>query len=205
MARETKERLRAAVLAARHARLSTRSSLDGAVSNLWPLVRELSPGGTLAAYVARSDEPDPGPLAAPAGIRLLLPRLTGGGGLAWVLAGDSLVPGLRGTREPPGPAVRGGLAVADLVVVPALAVDRAGVRLGRGGGSYDRALGGVRAGVGVVALLAADDELLDAGILPAEPHDVAVTLAATPSALHRLADLGSAAPSPAVPVSGPVS
>ncbi len=205
MARETKERLRAAVLAARHARLSTRSSLDGAVSNLWPLVRELSPGGTLAAYVARSDEPDPAPLAAAAGIRLLLPRLTGGGGLAWVLAGDSLVPGLRGTREPPGPAVRGGLAVADLVVVPALAVDRAGVRLGRGGGSYDRALGGVRAGVGVVALLAADDELLDAGILPAEPHDVAVTLAATPSALHRLADLGSAAPSPAVPVSGPVS
>jgi len=205
VARETKERLRAAVLAARHARLSTRSSLDGAVPNLWPLVRELSPGGTLAAYVARSDEPDPGPLAAAAGIRLLLPRLTGGGGLAWVLAGDSLVPGLRGTREPPGPAVRGGLAVADLVVVPALAVDRAGVRLGRGGGSYDRALGGVRAGVGVVALLAADDELLDAGILPAEPHDVAVTLAATPSALHRLADLGSAAPSPAVPVSGPVS
>jgi len=205
VARETKERLRAAVLAARHARLSTRSSLDGAVSNLWPLVRELSPGGTLAAYVARSDEPDPAPLAAAAGIRLLLPRLTGGGGLAWVLAGDSLVPGLRGTREPPGPAVRGGLAVADLVVVPALAVDRAGVRLGRGGGSYDRALGGVRAGVGVVALLAADDELLDAGILPAEPHDVAVTLAATPSALHRLADLGSAAPSPAVPVSGPVS
>lgn len=204
MARETKERLRAAVLAARHARLSTRSSLDGAVSNLWPLVRELSPGGTLAAYVARSDEPDPAPLAAAAGIRLLLPRLTGGGGLAWVLAGDSLVAGLRGTREPPGPAVRGGLAVADLVVVPALAVDRAGVRLGRGGGSYDRALGGVRAGVGVVALLAADDELLDAGILPAEPHDVAVTLAATPSALHRLADLGSAAPSPAVPVPGPV-
>jgi 5-formyltetrahydrofolate cyclo-ligase len=69
--------------------------------------------------------------------------------------------------EPSGPRL-GPAAVADahLVVVPALAVDRTGTRLGRGGGSYDRALARVRAPS--VALLYAG-ELVDA--LPAEPHD----------------------------------
>ena len=53
------------------------------------------------------------------------------------------------------------IAEADTVFVPALAVARDGNRLGRGGGSYDRALRRVPAGVPVVALLF-DDELVDA-------------------------------------------
>ena len=64
--------------------------------------------------------------------------------------------------------------------MPALAVDGAGIRLGRGGGSYDRALARVPAGVPVVALLF-PDEILPA--LPREPHDHPVTAALTPAGL----------------------
>jgi 5-formyltetrahydrofolate cyclo-ligase len=62
------------------------------------------------------------------------------------------------------------------VVVPALAVDRRGVRLGRGGGSYDRAL--TRAAGLTVALLY-DGETVEE--LPAEEHDVPVKAVVTPS------------------------
>ncbi len=62
------------------------------------------------------------------------------------------------------------------MIVPALLVARDGTRLGRGGGSYDRAL--ARA-TGLTVALLHDGELVDA--LPAEPHDVAVQAAATPS------------------------
>ena len=62
---------------------------------------------------------------------------------------------------------------ADLVLVPALAVDRGGVRLGRGGGSYDRALARVGPQVPTIALLY-DGELLDK--VPADGHDQRVRL-----------------------------
>lgn len=71
-------------------------------------------------------------------------------------------------------AVRG----ADVVLVPALAVARDGTRLGRGGGSYDRALARVDRTTPRVALLY-DEELLDA--LPAAPWDVSMTAVVTPS------------------------
>jgi 5-formyltetrahydrofolate cyclo-ligase len=71
----------------------------------------------------------------------------------------------------------------DVVLVPALAVDARGVRLGRGGGSYDRALRRVRPGVPIVALLY-DGELVEE--LPADPWDVPVSGAITPSGWHPL-------------------
>jgi 5-formyltetrahydrofolate cyclo-ligase len=75
------------------------------------------------------------------------------------------------------------VATADVVLVPALAVDRTGMRLGRGGGSYDRALGHVPVGTFVCALLY-DGELLDR--VPHDDHDRPVTAAVTPSGLSRL-------------------
>ena len=75
------------------------------------------------------------------------------------------------------------LASADLVLVPALAVDAAGVRLGRGGGSYDRALSRVRPGVPVIALLYPGEVV---PVLPAQPHDRPVTAALTPARLITL-------------------
>jgi 5-formyltetrahydrofolate cyclo-ligase len=70
------------------------------------------------------------------------------------------------------------IGAADVVVVPALAVARDGVRLGRGGGYYDRALRLARADAVLVALVF-DDEVADA--LPVEPHDRLVTAVVTPS------------------------
>lgn len=85
----------------------------------------------------------------------------------------------RGMREPTGPRL-GPTAIADaeLVIVPAVAVDRRGIRLGRGGGSYDRALARVGAGALVVAPLH-DGELVD--VVPAEPHDRPVDAVITPT------------------------
>ena len=62
--------------------------------------------------------------------------------------------------------------------MPALAVDHRGVRLGRGGGYYDRALAAAPAGVPLVALLH-DGELVER--LPADPWDTTVTSAVEPA------------------------
>ena len=98
---------------------------------------------------------------------MLLPLLLPDGDLDWAAYDGRLEPGPRGLLQPPGPAL-GIAAVADcaLLVVPALAVDRSGTRLGRGGGSYDRALARAT-GLAVAALHRG--ELVDR--LPCEPHD----------------------------------
>jgi 5-formyltetrahydrofolate cyclo-ligase len=71
-------------------------------------------------------------------------------------------------------------AVADaaVILVPALAVDLAGVRLGRGAGYYDRSLGWADSAAKLVAVVR-DDELVDR--LPGEEHDVRLTHALTPA------------------------
>lgn len=84
--------------------------------------------------------------------------------------------GLREPDEPWLPAAA--LADVQVVLVPALAVDRRGVRLGRGGGFYDRSLPLCRPGTRLVAVVR-DCEVIDA--LTAEPHDVRMTHALTPS------------------------
>ena len=70
------------------------------------------------------------------------------------------------------------LARADVILVPALSVDAGGHRLGRGGGSYDRALARVSAQVPTIALVY-DTELVPA--LPTDPHDQQVRAVARPS------------------------
>lgn len=90
----------------------------------------------------------------------------------------TLVPGRFGLQEPPGPWLPAeAIARATVVLVPALAVDRNGVRLGRGGGFYDRSLGLCAPGTSLVAVVR-DQEVLDQ--LPHEPHDVRMTHALTP-------------------------
>ena len=90
----------------------------------------------------------------------------------------ALIPGPWGLLEPPGPALPvSALAEATLVIVPALAVDRRGVRLGRGRGFYDRSLDGHNPQARLIAMVR-DAEFVDQ--LPAEPHDVPMTHALTP-------------------------
>jgi len=143
------------------------------------LIRRLSPT-VVAGYVPIGSEPGgpdlPRALVAAVGPggRLLLPVLRPDLDLDWAewAAGDPLTPAGRGLREPAGrrlgPAAVG---AAGMVFVPAVAVDRRGRRLGRGGGSYDRALARVSPAALTVALLH-DGELL--AEVPAEPHDRAV-------------------------------
>jgi 5-formyltetrahydrofolate cyclo-ligase len=91
---------------------------------------------------------------------------------------DGLAQGRWGLLEPLEPWLpESALAEAELVLVPALAVDRSGVRLGRGRGFYDRSLG-VRDPEARLMAVVRDEELVEE--LPAEPHDVAMTHALTP-------------------------
>jgi 5-formyltetrahydrofolate cyclo-ligase len=139
----------------------------------------------IAAYVPVGTEPGgadlPAVLAA-AGVRVILPVLLPDNDLDWAVFTGALTPGPRGLSEPNGERLGlDGIRSASLILVPALAVDRAGRRLGRGGGSYDRALErAARPGPGplVVALLH-DGELVES--VPAEPHDRPVHGVITPT------------------------
>lgn len=125
--------------------------------------------------------PDELARAMPPGGRLLLPVLLPDADLDWAVhrpSGPPPAPGPRGLREPTGDRL-GVDAIRDteLIIVPALAVGRTGVRMGRGGGSYDRVL--ARATAAWTVALLHDGELLDH--VPAEAHDRRVHAVITPS------------------------
>lgn len=152
----------------------------------WDPVRRAA---TVAAYVSVGREPGTGlllDLLAEAGTRVLLPVLLPNGDLDWAAYDGpaGLVSAGRGLLEPSGPRLGvEALSTADVVLVPGLAVSSRGERLGRGGGSYDRALGRVPTGTPVAVLLYDDEVGLD---VPVEPHDRPVTHAAAPSGVRAL-------------------
>jgi 5-formyltetrahydrofolate cyclo-ligase len=146
---------------------------------------EVSAAGTIAAYYSIGTEPDTHGLIFALwkrGSYVVLPVLLPDGDLDWASyeGPDSLAPGPHGLLQP-AESVRGPgtVARADVVLVPALAVDARGYRLGRGGASYDRALARVGEQVPTIALLY-DDELLVS--VPTEPHDQRVRVVARPGA-----------------------
>jgi 5-formyltetrahydrofolate cyclo-ligase len=155
--------------------------------HLEPMV---SSGSTVCAYVPVGTEPgsvDMLDMLLRRSGRVLLPiaRTTGPGNngmplpLRWgEYRPGALVPGPWGLLEPPEPALpESALAEAALVIVPALAVDRRGARLGRGRGFYDRSLDGRDPQARLVAMVR-DVEFVDE--LPTEPHDVPMTHVITP-------------------------
>ncbi|AVV42161.1 5-formyltetrahydrofolate cyclo-ligase [Streptomyces sp. P3] len=158
---------------------------------------ELAHARTVAAYVSVGGEPGTLTLLDALharGVRVLLPALLPDNDLDWgTYAGEgSLAPVRHGGRtallEPTGERL-GPDAVtdADVVLLPGLAVDAGGMRLGRGGGSYDRVLARLAA-VGArpsLVVLLYDDEVV--GRLPAEPHDRPVHAVVTPSGVRRFA------------------
>ncbi|MGW0755546.1 5-formyltetrahydrofolate cyclo-ligase [Streptomyces sp. NPDC002814] len=156
---------------------------------------ELARARTVAAYVSVGSEP--GTLALldalrARGVRVLLPALLPDNDLDWgaYCGADSLARVQHGGRmalfEPTGErlgpdAVTG----ADVVLLPGLAVDARGMRLGRGGGSYDRVLARLeRAGAHpALVVLLYDSEVVER--VPAEAHDRPVHAVVTPSGVRR--------------------
>jgi 5-formyltetrahydrofolate cyclo-ligase len=150
---------------------------------------EVRRAATVAVYVSISNEPGTGPLLEglrDLGRRVILPVVQPDLDLDWAVydGPESLVRARRGLLEPDGPRLGlEAIATADVVLTPGLAVDRTGMRLGQGGGCYDRALGRVPVGTFTCTLLY-DDELVDT--VPTAPHDRPVTAVATPSGVTRL-------------------
>ncbi|WP_462188340.1 MULTISPECIES: 5-formyltetrahydrofolate cyclo-ligase [unclassified Frankia] len=187
---EAKARLRARLLIQRRASMALRrgslSRSDASrLANRIQRLPEVEAARCVAAYVGLPGEPDTAELLdrlLARGVRVLLPALRADLDLDFREHVGTLVPGALGTREPPAAAPRGVLAEADVVIIPALAVDRAGRRLGHGGGSYDRVLARVGADVPVIAVLH-DQEVLDE--VPTESHDHNVKIIITPSRTLR--------------------
>lgn len=143
---------------------------------------EIGRAATVAAYVSIGNEPGTGLLLErlmDAGKRVLLPCLLADNDLDWAPYDGSLQRARFGLLEPSGDRLGpDAVAGADVVLVPGLAVDRTGLRLGRGGGSYDRALARVPRGTFTCVLLH-DGEVRDR--VPGEPHDRRVDATVTPS------------------------
>jgi len=143
---------------------------------------------TVATYVSIGKEPGTGPLIErlhALGRRIILPVVLPDLDLDWApYTGAEDLVAARGLLEPSAPRLGvDGIATADVVLTPGLAVDRTGMRMGRGGGCYDRALARVPVGTFVCVLLY-DGEVLDA--VPADDHDRRVTAVVTPRGVRSL-------------------
>lgn len=147
----------------------------------------------VAAYVSGPLEPATTALLdrwREEGREVLLPVVLADLDLDWALDDAAHRPGLLpGVHEPSGERLGlDAVGTASVVVVPALAVDRGGRRLGQGGGSYDRALARVGEGALVVALVHPDE--LVAGPLPTEAHDRRVDVVVTAREVLRVSRPG---------------
>jgi 5-formyltetrahydrofolate cyclo-ligase len=151
---------------------------------------EITHAGSVAAYLSFGTEPATKHLVddlRSSGVRVIIPVFRSDFDLDWTEYGDKSWDAQNSGRawQPDGPLLGlDAVSGADVVLVPALAVDERGMRLGRGGGCYDRALARVPPTRQVLALL------YDAEcpvVVPAEPHDRPVTGAVTPRQVHRFA------------------
>ena len=137
------------------------------------LVEERTQGRVcrVAAYESHPTEPPTHLLVdrlTAAGYEVVVPVTLADLDLDWRIAGTPTTLGLNAIHD------------AQVIVTPALAVDRTGNRLGQGGGSYDRALSRRHPDALIVVLLH-DDELLPADAVPVDAHDIAVDAVVTPT------------------------
>ena len=164
-----------------------RAEAEGLAHQIRALASSMSAVTLPALFVPTPLEPD---MSIALGLfdRALLPVLLDEAGdplsePRWGLweAGRALVTLGRPPAQPDGEVLGAeSLKEADLIVIPALAASTDGTRLGQGGGWYDRALTHRSPGTPVVAVIF-DDEVLEAGIIPAEPHDIPIDVIVTPT------------------------
>lgn len=192
-----KAALRDRILASRRARSAGARAVAGValaqgVMELPEIAAGVAAGRPVALYLSMPTEPSTVALLGAirrAGSTTVVPRISGLD-LAWVQVdeGSVLRRSPHGMDEPVGPTLgAGGWVVAECaaIVVPALAVDPAGRRLGQGGGYYDRTLSHLseEERPPLVALVF-DDEVLDE--VPTEPHDLLVDVVVTPKRTVRV-------------------
>lgn len=193
-ARTGKDTVRREVLQARRARSeASRAEVAQALAAHLLALPSVGRARRVAAYRSMADEPGTGPLLAALverGVEVLVPVTLDDGGLAWTPhSPDAAVTRSRlGVDEPVGPRLDGtALAGADVVLLPALAADHAGHRLGRGAGYYDRALADALPVTGrrplLVALLHSEELRPE---VPHEPHDVPVDVVVTEAGVFRV-------------------
>lgn len=144
---------------------------------------ELKGATNIASYISYEFEPETSDInqrLIKDGKKVFLPRLLENNDIQWV-SWDGSTENLTKVEkifEPIGDAVEVEL---DVIILPALHVDRMGNRLGQGGGSYDRALS--RSKAFKIALLHYGE--LTSEILPIQPHDEKIDAAATPEIVVR--------------------
>jgi 5-formyltetrahydrofolate cyclo-ligase len=184
--RDRKAALRTSALSARRELTrGERQQASAAVVDRLRRLPELRGTGTVLLYAALADEVDVAGLVAPlreAGVRTLFPRVRGDD-LEMVAAADllTLTLGYRGIQEPVGPAIDP--ALVDAAVVPGVAFDLRGTRLGHGVGHYDRLLArlpGRCARIGVCFSC----QLVPT--VPREAHDQPVDVVVTERAAHHV-------------------
>jgi 5-formyltetrahydrofolate cyclo-ligase len=138
-------------------------------------------GAIVSGFMPIKTEINPLPLMrklAEKGARLALPAVAGAGKplimREWVF-GEELAAGVWGIREPKAAAP---LAAPDILLVPLLAFDRSGHRIGYGAGYYDMTIAGLRASKAVLAvgIAFAAQEI---AAVPATPRDARLDLVLT--------------------------
>lgn len=141
------------------------------IAGYWPLPGEMDVRRLLGRLEGMEKE-----LALPRVVKADVPLQF----LKWK-AGDPLKDGKRGTREP---ADRKSVVTPDLVLVPGLAFDKSGGRVGYGGGFFDRTLELLRAQGEVIAIgVGFKEQLIDA--VPRAKHDALVDYVATDARLIK--------------------
>ncbi|MCU0946313.1 MAG: 5-formyltetrahydrofolate cyclo-ligase [Rubritepida sp.] len=180
MSAEAKAALRRAARAAREA---CDPALGAALAEV--ILREAPPpaGALVAGFASMGREIDTGPLLAALharGHRLALPVTPPRGEplrfRTWA-PGEAMAPGPMGTREP----ASGDFVTPDWLIVPLLAFDRTGARLGYGGGYYDRTLAALPGAMAIGVAYAAQE----VPEVPVGPQDVRLALIATERGLIR--------------------
>ncbi|KJQ55269.1 5-formyltetrahydrofolate cyclo-ligase [Microbacterium sp. SA39] len=163
---------------------SQRDSAASAIAERLDALIEGLGARSISCYLSSTTEPGTRQFVASAvrrGIRVLLPITRADGLLDWAVAtdDDEVAEGLFGLPEPTG-EVLGPIAVddVDLMIIPAAAVDRDGMRMGWGRGYFDKTIGSMEKCPPVYAVIY-DSEILD--FLPREVHDQPVNGVVTPT------------------------
>lgn len=183
-AQNAKKLLRTSLSAARQTLAKDTLAAIGLENQLLQLVTHIG-AKTVAAYLPFGTEPNTIRFvlgAAGHGLELIMPVSNLDGTLHWVVYTGKSEPGIFGFEEPVGPEAK--LSDADLILIPASAVDDRGNRLGKGKGFYDIALADPTV-VAPVAAVVYDTEVLPS--VPIEEHDQPVAFVITPT---RVIEIG---------------